>query len=145
MGYVMKVCGVDLTGNDAVVCLMSLSNGLYNLPDCRVKRLSITNADDVEQLRKFQFDFIKLMEDYQIDHVVIRERMKKGKFAGGAVGFKLEAAIQLAEQLSVSLISPTTIKETMKSSRVNMDFRDTGLKQFQETAFNTAFAYLESH
>jgi hypothetical protein len=139
----MKVCGVDLTGNDAVVCLMSLTDGLYNLPECRAKRLSISNADDVEQLRKFQFDFVKLMEDYQVDHVVIRERMKKGKFAGGSVGFKLEAAIQLAEQLSVTLMTPSAIKEVMKSSRVNMDFNDTGLKQFQETAFNTAFAYLD--
>jgi len=139
----MKVCGVELKANDAIISLMSLTDGLYTLLDCRVKKISINDASDAEQLKKFQFDFDKLMTDYQIDHVIIRERMKKGKFAGGAVGFKLEAAIQLAD-LSVSLMTPAKSKEIIKNSHVVMNFEDTGLKQFQEQAFMTAFAYLES-
>ena len=140
----MKVCGIELKSNDAIISLMSLENGLYTLLDCRAKKLSINDAGDGEQLKKFQFDFAKLMADYQIDHVVIRERMKKGKFAGGAVGFKLEAAIQLTDDLSVSLMTPAKSKEIIKNSQVVMNFEDTGLKQFQEQAFMTAFAYLES-
>ena len=139
----MKVCGVELKGNDAVICLISLSDGLYSLHDCRSKKLSISDASDAEQLKKFQFDFAKLMADYQVDQVIIRERMTKGKFAGGAVGFKLEAAIQLAE-LNVSLLSTQAVKETMKKSKINLSFKDTGLKQYQEQAFTTALAYLES-
>ncbi|PCH63677.1 MAG: hypothetical protein COC04_04130 [Gammaproteobacteria bacterium] len=140
----MKVCGVELKANDAIISLMSLENGLYSLLDCRVKKLSINDASDGEQLKKFQFDFGKLMTDYQIEHAVIRERMTKGKFAGGAAGFKLEAAIQLADGISVSLLSPSKAKEIIKNSQVVMNFEDTGLKQFQEQAFLTAFAYLES-
>jgi DUF3010 family protein len=140
----MKVCGVELKANDAIISLMSLENGLYALLDCRAKKLSINDAGDGDQLKKFQFDFAKLMADYQIEHVVIRERMKKGKFAGGAVGFKLEAAIQLADDLSVSLMTPAKSKEIIKNSQVVMNFEDTDLKQFQEQAFMTAFAYLES-
>jgi hypothetical protein len=83
------------------------------------------------------------MTDYQIDHIVIRERMTKGKFAGGSVGFKLESAIQLADNFQTSLLSTSKIKETLKNSHVVMNFKDTGLKQFQEQAFTTAFAYLE--
>lgn len=139
----MKVCGVDLKGNDAVICLMSLADGLYALHDCRVKKLSITDATDSQQLRKFQFDFVQLMTDYQIDHIVIRERMTKGKFAGSSVGFKLESAIQLADNFQTSLLTSSKIKETLKNSHVVMNFKDTGLKQFQEQAFTTAFAYLE--
>jgi len=141
----MKICGIELKGNDAIICLMSLKDGLFALHECRVKRLSISDATDTEQLKKFHFDFAKLMEDYQIDQVVIRERMTKGKFAGGSVGFKLEAAIQLieTESLSVSLISPSECKEIMKKSRLEMNFSDTGLKQFQEPSFMTALAYLE--
>lgn len=140
----MKVCGVELKGNDAIICLMSLTDGLYNLHECRVKKLTINDATDSEQLKKFQFDFVKLMADYQIDHVVIRERMTKGKFAGGSVGFKLEAAIQLVDDLNVSLLSSSKSKEILKNSRVVMNFNDTGLKQFQEQAFLTVFSYLES-
>jgi len=139
----MKVCGIELKGNDAVICIMSLKDGLFAIHECRVKKLSIADATDTEQLTKFQFDFEKLMADYQVDHVIIRERMTKGKFAGGSVGFKLEAAIQLVNDLSVSLLSPAQTKEIMKTSHLQMNFADTGLKQFQEPAFMTALSYLE--
>lgn len=139
----MKVCGIDLKGNDAIVCLMSLDGGLFSLPDCRVRKLSIADATDTEQVRKFQFDFEKLMNDYQIEHVVIRERMTKGKFAGGSVSFKLEAAIQLVDDINVNLLSSSQAKEIMKKSHIQMNFQETGLKQFQELAFMTALAYLE--
>lgn len=139
----MKICGVELKGNDAIICIMSLADGLFAIHECRIKKLSIADATDTEQLRKFQFDFAKLMEDYQVDHVVVRERMTKGKFAGGSVGFKLEAAMQLADNLSVSLLSSSQTKEIMKKSHLQMNFSDTGLKQFQEPAFMTALSYLE--
>jgi len=139
----MKICGIELKGNDAIICLMSLTDGLFALHECRVKKLTISDATNTEQLTKFQFDFAKLMEDYQIDHVVIRERMTKGKFAGGSVGFKLEAAIQLIDGLNVSLLSPSQTKEIMKRSHLQMNFSDTGLKQFQEASFMTALSYLE--
>jgi len=84
------------------------------------------------------------MADYQVEHVVIKERMTRGKFAGGAVSFKLEAAIQLIEDISVNLLSGAAIKTILKESHTIMNFKDTGLKQFQEQAFTTAFAYLES-
>lgn len=141
----MKVCAVDLKANDAIICLMSLTDGLYSLHECRVKKISIADASNGVQLQRFQFDFVKLMADYQVEHVVIRERMTKGKFAGGAVSFKLEAAIQLADSLKVSLLSPSKIKEIIKNSRVQMSFEETGLKQFQQHAFMTGFAFLDQY
>jgi hypothetical protein len=140
----MKVCGVELKGNDAVICLMLFEGGLYTLLECRVKKISISDAMDKQQLQKFQFDFAKLMADYQVDHVVIKERMTRGKFAGGSVSFKLEASIQLIDNLNVTLISTAKIKETLKNSDTSMNFNDTGLKQFQEQAFMTGFSYIEN-
>ena len=140
----MKVCGVELKGNDAVICLMIFEKGLYTLLECRVKKISISDATNQQQLQKFQFDFTKLMADYQVDHVVIKERMTRGKFAGGSVSFKLEASIQLIEYLNVTLLSSAKIKETLKNSHTSMNFNDTGLKQFQEQAFMTGFSYIEN-
>jgi len=139
----MRVCGVELKANDAILSLVSLDNGLYTMLECRVKKISISDATDNEELKKFQFSFVKLMNDYQIDHVVIRERMTKGKFAGGAVGFKLEAAIQLSD-LEVSLMSSSKVKESLKNSSFTLNYKEMGLKQFQENAFTTAFAYMEN-
>ncbi|MBT3505644.1 MAG: DUF3010 family protein [Piscirickettsiaceae bacterium] len=140
----MKVCGIELKGNDAVICMMSLDDGLFTLNECRVKKLSISDAKDQQQLQKFQFDLAKLIADYQVESVVIKERLTRGKFAGGAVSFKLEATIQLIEDLDVTLLASSKIKEIIKNSHTTMNFKDTGLKQFQEQAFLTGFAYLES-
>lgn len=140
----MKICGVELKGNDAVVCAMSLENGLYDIPQLRVPKLSISDAGNAEEMQKFQFAFKKLMSDYQIEKVVIKGRALKGKFAGGPVGFKLEAAIQLIEDLNVEIVSGSFVKSALAKSQVGIDFRDTGLKKFQQTAFETAFAFFET-
>ena len=118
----MKVCGVELKGNDANICLLSMSEGLFDLPDCRVRRVSIENINTQAALINFQFAFAKLVEDYKIDKVVIRQRNMKGKFSGGAVGFKLEAAIQLIENLDVEILSPIDTKEILKQNPIPVSY-----------------------
>ena len=138
----MKICGVEIKGNDAIICLLSLSDGVFNIPDCRVSKVSIGDANDTQKMKDFQFSFAKLMEDYQVDKVVIRQRQTKGKFAGGGFGFKLEAAIQLIDGLDVVVVAPTQIKENLKRHPLLMKFKETGLKQYQEAPFTTAYACL---
>lgn len=138
----MRVIGVELKGNDAIICMLSLDDGLFSIPECRSKKLSIADPNDPEQLRRFQFTFCKLVDDYNVDHIVIRTRPTRGKFAGGYAGFKLEAILQVAEQLNVELIAGTEVKELFKNNELTIDFRDTGLKKFQEHAFHTAYAWL---
>jgi hypothetical protein len=136
----MRICGVDLVGNDAVICLLEQEGQQFNLPDCRVRKLALPKEHSREDLRQFQFSFAKLMTDYQVSTVAIRERQTKGKFAGGAVSFKLEAAIQLISTLNVLVLSPATMKSALKENRIPLSFADTGLKVFQEAAFTVAFA-----
>jgi len=137
----MKVCGVDLKGNEANVVLLSLIDGLFHVPDCRTRRLTLADTS-AKGLKSFQSTFAKLVADYKIDAVIIRQRQSKGKFAGSAIGFKLEAAIELIEGLEVVVFSPTDIKESLRRNPIAVPFSDTGLKQFQETAFTTAYAWL---
>jgi len=141
----MKACGVEIKGNDAIICIMSKENNLYDIPHTRVQKVSLDNAGDAEEVQKFQFTFAKLMEDYQVTHVVIKGRALKGKFAGGPVGFKVEAAIQLIQELNVEILAGSFIKKELAKSQIDIDFRDTGLKQYQEQAFGTVFAFFESH
>lgn len=140
----MKVCGVEIKGNDAIICIMSLKMGLYDIPKVRVSKVSVGDASDAEEMRKFQFTFAKLVEDYQVDKVVIKGRAIKGKFAGGAIGFKIESAIQLIADLDVEILASSFIKKSLERSQVAIDFRDTGLKNYQQTAFETVFAHFEA-
>ena len=81
------------------------------------------------------------MAEYGVTHVAIKERMPKGKFAGGAISFKMEAAIQLITgiELTVTLLPPALIKSTLASNPLPIAFAETGLKAFQETAFISAY------
>lgn len=140
----MKICGVELTANDAVVCLLTLDRGQFILPDCRVRKLSLNKVHTQADLIKFQVDFSKLMLDYTIDKVFIKERLLKGKFAGGAIGFKLESAIQLIKIIRVELLSAKTIKTILSDHPLPVAFKDTNLKTFQQTAFTVAYvAHME--
>ncbi|MFV1873959.1 MAG: DUF3010 family protein [Oleiphilus sp.] len=138
----MRVCGVELSANDAIICLLTLEDEIFDIPDCRVRKLSYDKLNNQESIKTFQFAFSKLMTDYKIETVVIRERPMKGKFSGGAIGFKLEAAIQLLEGVKVQLIAPADIKALIKRNPVPVSFSDTGLKVFQEPAFASAYGYL---
>ena len=130
----MKVCGVDLKGNEAIVSLVSLADGLFHLPDCRTRRLTLADTS-AKGLKSFQSTFAKLVEDYKIDAVIIRQRQSKGKFAGSAIGFKLEAAIELIEELQVVVFSPTDIKESLRRNPLSVPFSDTGFKTVSRSRF----------
>lgn len=139
----MRVCGVELTGNEAIISIMQLKDGLYDVPEVRVTKFVLGDAINTEPLKKFQFDFAQLMKDYQVDTVVIRQRALKGKFAGNPLSFKIEGALQLIDNLKTFVLSGAYVKEGLSKAQVKPDAREIGLKQFQEQAMLTAFAYLE--
>ncbi|QSP94828.1 DUF3010 family protein [Marinobacter salinisoli] len=137
----MIVCGVELTGSDAVVCLLNRDRGQFNLPECKVRKVSLPKNHSRDDLKQFQMAFAELMAEYGVTSVAIKERMQKGRFAGGAISFKMEAAIQLinSAELTVTLLSSQLIKSTLASNPLPIAFADTGLKAFQEAAFIAAY------
>lgn len=139
----MRVCGVELTGNEAIISIMQLKNGLYDVPKVRATKLTLGDAINTDPLKKFQFDFEQLMKDYKVDTVVIKQRALKGKFAGDALSFKIEGALQLMADVNVLVVSAAYIKEGLAQAQVTPDVRELGLKKFQEQATLTAFGYLE--
>lgn len=136
----MIVCGVEIKGTEAIVCLLSFNQGLVGIPDCRSRKIDFSKQNRASDLQYFQATFSKLMQDYKVDLVVVKERPQKGKFAGGALGFKMEAAIQLISEVNVELMSASKLKESLKKNPLSINFNETGLKVFQKTAFEVAYA-----
>ncbi|WP_025821728.1 DUF3010 family protein [Shewanella marina] len=136
----MRVCGVELKGGEAIICLLNYDKDTFNVPDCRQQSFAISNSAETESIREFHFAFNKLMQDYHVDQIVIIEREQKGKLAGSATSFKLEAAIQLGD-LPVTLMSPVSVKEQNKRNPPQVDFDGLDLKKFQQNAFEVAFAF----
>lgn len=138
----MRVCGIEIKSNEAMLCLLEKKDGLFQILDSRQTRIQLSKDQDAEHVRKFQFALDKLAEDYRIDTFVIKERPQKGKFAGAAIGFKMEAAIQLISRTDTHIMTATEYKERIKRNPLPVDFESTGLKKFQETAFSVGYAYL---
>lgn len=137
----MLICGVELSGSDAVVCLLNLDMGQFSLPESNVRRITLKKNHTREDLKAFQAAFAEFLAEHDVKKVAIKERMPKGKFAGGAISFKMEAALQLMPEpnVEVSLLSPATIKATLSAKPLPVPFAETGLKMFQETAFVAAY------
>lgn len=137
----MLICGVELSGSDAVVCLLNLEKGQFNLPESKVRKITLKKNHTREDLQQFQASFADFLAEHSVKKVAIKERMPKGKFAGGAISFKMEAAIQLMsdKDVEVSLLPSATIKSTLSSNPLPIPFSETGLKVFQETAFIAAY------
>ncbi len=139
----MRVCGVELKGGEAILCLLGYSLNAFEVPESRVRLFAMTDSMPTEEIRKFQSTFKKLLEDYKIEEVVILKREQKGKFAGSATSFKLEAALQLLD-MPVTIISASEVKEQMKKTPPFADLTTIGLKKFQKPAFDAAYAYMSS-
>ena len=136
----MRVCGVELKGGEAIISLLSYEGETFNVPECRKVSFTVSQSATTEAIREFHFAFHKLMQDYRVDEVVIIEREQKGKLAGSATSFKLEAAIQITE-LPVAMISPVTIKEQLKRNPPQVDFDSLDLKRVQKNAFDVAYVH----
>ncbi|BBP46012.1 hypothetical protein THMIRHAS_13850 [Thiosulfatimonas sediminis] len=138
----MRVLGVEIASKDINIALLETQNGMFYLPECRARKLTCHNVDKSSDLQYFQKSVAKLIEDYKIDQIVIRERMRKGKFAGSAEGFKLEAVLQLIHQCEVVLMNSATQSAIAKKFPMTIPFAETGLKKFQQQAFEVAYAQL---
>lgn len=136
----MRVCGIELKGGEAIICLLGHDQGAFNVPECRQRLFSMTQSSATDSIRDFHFALTKLLQDYKVDEVVIIERDQKGKLAGSATSFKLEAAIQLID-MPVTLVSQAQMKEQIKRNKLQVDFDTLGLKKFQKPAFNAAYAF----
>ena len=56
----MRTCGVEITGSDVLLCILSKDNDVFDIRDVRQTRFTLGNGNDTEVMRKFQFDFAKL-------------------------------------------------------------------------------------
>jgi hypothetical protein len=136
----MRICGVEIKGTEAVITLLDYRDGLFTVPDCRARKVEFSKRNRTADLVYFQSSFGKLMADYKVDRIVIKERPLAGKFSGGGLGFKMESALQLLSNIDVQTMSPQALKASLKRNPVFVEFSETGLKIFQEQAFHVAYA-----
>ena len=86
----MKVLGIEIKGSIIIGVLADGAN-IYNFPN----KIELVDSYDSEEIRNLQKQLQETFKKTEFDSIVIKKRMEKGKFPGGAASFKLEGVIQL--------------------------------------------------
>ena len=69
----MRTCGVEITGSDVLLCILSKDNDVFDIRDVRQTRFTLGNGNDTEVMRKFQFDLdVRLFTTTEIKEQVKR-------------------------------------------------------------------------
>ena len=131
----MKILAIDLKASDAVLGVFEwIGDDLHHL-SLKPKKLTLA-TDETNDVQSFSQAFLAFLTDNEVDKIVIKQRSKKGKFAGGPTSFKLEGVIQAVSTVPVILISPQRISAAMKKC----DCKCPGtLLEYQKVTFEVAY------
>ena len=136
----MKILGIDLKASDAVLAVFEkIGDDLQHI-SLNPKKLTLA-TDETKDVQSFSQAFLAFLTDNGVDKIVIKQRGKKGKFAGGPTSFKLEGVIQAVSTVPVILISPQTISAAMKKCDCNYPGT---LLEYQKVSFEVAYCTLSS-
>jgi hypothetical protein len=111
----MRVCGCEISASEVRLAVVYL-NDEGNVEMLRLKTTRIELEDDTSEadLRSCLADLQGFSREHEIDIFVIKTRAKKGRMAGGAVSFKIEALIQLVEGCQTKFVSPVALSHFAK-------------------------------
>lgn len=130
----MRNLGIDLDGKDCILVLIDYNDDTFTVIDSTPK-IKVEDIDNQDDIKDFYTNIASFVKENHINNIYIRQRQKKGKFAGGPTSFKLEALIQLLDN-SVKLISPTTIAYAIK--KINIEELMTKIHNYQTDALKVA-------
>ena len=130
----MKVCGIDIKGNNAVLCCLEGDKESYVLISKEVKKIGLVDSKNQEDVKSFSIAIGQFFEEMRFDHIAIKARGEKGRFAGGPTSFKIEGLIQNVASTKVDIIHGATMKAKLKGMEIDLS---TVLK-YQEEALKMA-------
>jgi len=135
----MIVCGMEIAASESRLVLLIGNKSDFHHIDVKPRKIKIADDENAEEVRAFRDSLFAFIRENNVDMVAIKKRGKKGEYAGGPIGFKLEAIAQLYEECPVSLIAARTIAVNINKHALQIP--DTLLK-YQYAAFQTAFTVL---
>lgn len=135
----MIVCGIEMKGSEARLVILNGTKANYTHISLKPRKLLLGDDENPIELRAFRDALYAFLRENSVELVAIKKRVKVGLYAGGAVGFKLEAVAQLYDECSIRLVAPASIA----AARRNHPFvLPPDLPRYQEAAFETAFTAL---
>src|SRR5690606_3066270 len=131
----MKICGVELKGNDAIFAIVDVRDGEILFSDCPARKIKFGESVEQASARNFYGAICGFIRDQRIDAVAIKQRATKGPFAGGPVTFQMEASFQLNPDAAAFLFSGAAIAAAHRRHNFPVPSQ---LSQYQVEAYLTA-------
>jgi hypothetical protein len=135
----MIVCGIEMAASEARLVLLDGNKSDFHHVNVDPRKLKIADDENADEVRAFRDTLYTFFRKNKVEIIAIKKRGKKGEYAGGPIGFKLEAVAQLYEECPIVLIAPATISARMKKHTTDTPAT---LKKYQHSAFQTAFSAL---
>jgi hypothetical protein len=135
----MRVCGMELKGSEARLVLLNGTKANYAHISVKPSKLILADGENPNEVRAFQDALYAFLRENGVEAVAIKKRAGKGEYAGGPVGFKIEAISQLYTDCRIALVPPQTIAAAMRNHPTTLP---NNLRGYQEAAFETAYALL---
>lgn len=129
----MKYCGIELKSNEARIVSIEVQESDYHFISSEIKRIKLKDSKLQEATIAFKEEFERFFEQNKFDKIGVKERMKRGKFAGGADSFKMEGIIQTLDY-PIEILHSSSIKSKIK----NKILKTNEINAYQEEALKVA-------
>ena len=133
----MKYCGIELKSNEARIVSLEIQEGDYKLIATQTKKIKLNDSKSQKSTQSFKEEFNKFFQDNNFEKIGIKERMKRGKFAGGADSFKMEGILQTLDY-PIEIIHTATIKSKTKDKTLKTE----NINAYQEEALKVALSLI---
>jgi len=132
----MIVCGIEIKSFEAIIAIIScdLASGTVSRIES-AKKVSLNNDEDCADVRSTYSAFESLLRANGVTRVAVKKRAHKGKFAGGAISFKIEGLIQMQNVSPVTFVSGQALSAAERREPYKVP---SGFVQYQNEAAKTA-------
>lgn len=137
-----KICGVDLSGSEAIIALVKKGDAGYVFLGRESQKIKLGNDESCHDIKSFFDTFQGFVRQHDVNLVVIKKRPQKGKMAAGAISFKMESLIQLNGVAAVEFVTAQGMAASEK--KVPFDLAP-DLKKYQHDAFKAAALYIRKN
>lgn len=134
----MKVCGIELKSNEARLVVLEGHLESYDVVQLDTNKIKLEDSKDQQLVQEFRTQMLDFLNWHDFDYIGIKERITKGRFAGGALSFKMEGLIQTSDH-KVQLVHNMSMKSALKE----VDYDPSLVKKYQEEALRVAMYLLK--
>ena len=134
----MKVCGIELKGSNAIFTCLEGDGVDHHFIAENTRKIGLDDSKVQQDIKDFSSAINSFFEEMKFDRIAIKARAEKGRFAGGAVSFKMEGLIQNCD-FPVEVVHVASIKSKLKGVEIDL----TSVKKYQEESLKLATYLLQ--